>query len=204
MIPPPPSTEKESICGVLLAGGKSLRMGLNKAFLSIEGQPMVVRSVDRLAAVTDEILISSNDPAPYEFLGLPVIPDLFPGQGPLAGLHAAMTRTRRSQILLLACDLPRIHSGMLARLIRYAPAFDAVVPRTADQRIHPLCAVYRRTCLERIESNLVRLENRMAALLEDPSLKVKWLAPAEGSFAPEDLINLNSPNDLEGYLASLR
>ena len=204
MIPLPPNPEKESVCGVILTGGKSLRMGLNKAFLNIQGQPMVVRSAAHLAAVTDEILISSNDPAPYEVLGLPVIPDLYPGQGPLAGLHAAMAHTRRSLVLLLACDLPRIHSGMLARLIHGAPGFDAVVPRTTDERVHPLCAVYRRTCFKHIEANLVCLKNKMVAFLENPSLKVNWLEPAEGSFVDEDLINLNSPNDLEAYLASLR
>jgi molybdopterin-guanine dinucleotide biosynthesis protein A len=179
-------------------------MGVNKALIEIQGQPMVSRSVAELAAITDEILISSNDPAPYAFMRLPVIPDLYPGQGPLAGLHAALVHTRRSLVLLLACDLPLIHSGLLLQLVRRARGYDAVVPRTSDERVHPLCAVYRRTCLKRIDSNLASRQNKMTAFLEDPSLKVNWLKPAAESFANEDRMTLNSPQELEAYLASMR
>jgi molybdopterin-guanine dinucleotide biosynthesis protein A len=175
-------------------------MGRDKALLEIHGLPVVARLAELLASLTDEILISSDRRASLELFGHPVIPDLFPGQGPLAGLHAAMTHTHRPLVLLLACDLPGLHAGLLRGLIRAATGFDAVVPRTTDGRIHPLCAIYRRTCAGPAEDRLVRGENKMIAFLEDPALKVGWLRPEEGSFVNDDLVNLNSPKDLEDFL----
>jgi molybdopterin-guanine dinucleotide biosynthesis protein A len=194
------NVKAEDVCGVILAGGKSLRMGREKALLEIHGLPMVARLAELLASLTDEILISSDNRASLESFGHPVIADLFPGQGPLAGLHAAIKHTHRPLVLLLACDLPRLHAGLLRSLIKASLGFDAVVPRTTDGCIHPLCAIYRRTCAGPAEDRLVRGENKMIAFLEDPALKVRWLRPEEGSFVNDDLANLNSPKDLEDFL----
>lgn len=185
---------------MILTGGKSLRMGREKALIEIHGIPMAARLADLLAFVTDEILISSDNRAALEQFGHPVVPDLFPGQGPLAGLHAALKHTRRPLMLLLACDLPRLHGDLLRALLAAAHGFDAVVPRTSDGRAHPLCALYRRTCAGPAEERLVRGENKMIAFLEDPALRVCWLSPKAGSFHDEDLVNLNSPKDLEEFI----
>ncbi len=191
-----------AVCGVILAGGKSLRMGRDKALLALHGQSLLERAAAELSSMTDEIIISANDPAPYQSLGFPVIPDAYHSQGPLAGLHAAMAFTTRPLVLVLACDLPRIRSRHLIRMLDLSAGFDAVIPRTSDDRVHPLCALYRHTCLRFIEASLARQENKMIAFLDDPSLRVLWLSPEEGSFTDADLVNLNSPNDLEDYLAS--
>ena len=126
---------KGSICGVILAGGKSRRMGREKALLRIQGLPLAARLAQLLASVTDEIVIScSGNGAALESLGYPVIQDLFPGQGPLAGLHAAIHHTQRPLVLLLACDLPCLHADLLRGLIDASAGFDAVVPQTAGGR----------------------------------------------------------------------
>jgi len=179
-------------------------MGRDKALLEIHGQSMIVRTASELSAVTDEIVISANDPARYQALGFPVIPDMYSGQGPLAGLHAAMARTTRALVLLLACDLPRINSRHLLSLIDRSQGFDAVVPRSSDGLAHPLCALYRRSCFTFVDAALARQMNKMTSLLGNPSLKVRWLSPEDGCFADGDLINLNSPSDLDDYIASIR
>ncbi len=191
---------RSSVCGVILAGGRSLRMGQDKALLEIDGRTMLARLAGQLAEVADEIVISSNDAARFPALGFPVIPDVYAGQGPLAGLHAAMGSTSRTLVLLLACDLPCIRSPLLASLIALAPGFDAVIPRTTDGAAQPLCAVYRRTCFPSIEAALVRHSNRMTGFLEESPLKVRWVSRAEGGFEDDDLINLNTPNDLDSYI----
>ncbi len=177
-------------------------MGRDKALLEIHGQSMIVRAAAGLSSLTDEIIISASDPSQYQSLGFPVIADVFPGQGPLAGLHAAMSHTRRPLLLLLACDLPRVSSGLLSHIVELSVGFDAVIPRTSDGRIHPLCAVYRRTCLPFIQEALIHQVNKMVGFLVDPALKVCWLSPEEGFFTDADLINLNSPRDLDDYIAS--
>lgn len=194
----------DEICGVILAGGKSLRMGRDKALLEVHGQSLIARTASLLSSMSDEIVISANDPTPYASLSLPVIRDVYPGQGPLAGLHAAMAWTRRPLVLLLACDLPRVHSQMLARLIELSDGFDAVIPRTTDGGFHPLCAVYRRTCLSAIEASLIQQMNKMTAFLENSPLRVQWPTSTEGFYVDEDLINLNSPGDLFKYTKSCK
>ncbi len=191
------------ICGVILAGGKSLRMGQNKALLQIDGESLIERVLRELGSVTNEIVISANDPSPFLSLGLRVISDLFPDRGPLAGLHAAMTHTCRPILLLLACDLPSVRSEFLSRMLELSEDFDAVIPRTADGMVHPLCAVYRRTCLPFIEAALIQGLNKMTAFFEDSSLKVRWLSLRDSGLSEEGLINLNSPKDLEDYLVSV-
>jgi molybdopterin-guanine dinucleotide biosynthesis protein A len=177
-------------------------MGREKALLEINGLPMAARLTQLLAPLTGEIVISSSGRSQdLEQFGHLVIPDLFPGQGPLAGLHAVLKRTHRPLVLLLACDLPRLHTGLLRALIEASPGFDAVVPRTSDGRIHPLCAVYRGTCVGPAEDRLARGENKMIAFLEDPALTVRRLSPDDGSFADDHLTNLNYPKDLEEFTA---
>lgn len=177
-------------------------MGRDKALVEIRGQTMIVRAAAELASLTDEVVISASEPVRYESLGYPVIRDIYPGQGPLAGLHAAMAHTQRPLLLLLACDLPRVRSGFLSRLIELSDGFDAVLPRSGDGGVHPLCAVYRRTTLPYIEAALIQQMNKMTAFLENSPLKVRWPRSEEGFFEDEDLVNLNSPKDLDDYLAA--
>ena len=80
-------------------------MGFNKAFVEIDGCPLVERIADRARILTDEVFICTNDPEPYTYLHLPIIRDLFSGHGPLAGLHAAFVNTEKPLVLLVGCDL---------------------------------------------------------------------------------------------------
>ena len=187
------------LCGVILAGGKSARMGRNKALIEIHGVPLIRHLADMLLSLTDHVIVSANNRAPYDFLGLPVVADIFPGQGPLAGLHAAMLDSPLQFFLLVACDMPRVHPALLSRLVDLCPGNDAVVPRSSTGRVHPLCALYRRTCLETVEQYLKGSLNRFTALMENRSLRVRWLTAEEGCFTEDDLCNLNNPNDLFNF-----
>jgi molybdopterin-guanine dinucleotide biosynthesis protein A len=184
------------ICAVILAGGQSRRMGVNKALLEIGGKPLIRILIDCILPVTGRILISSNDTESYGFLDFPVIPDHFPGNGPLAGFHSAMLHTSCPLYIVLACDLPRLKTPLLQSLVALAEGFDAAVPRTRDGIIHPLCAVYRRTCLPSIERALARGANKVIRTFLDDRLAVRWVTPEEGRFKDSDLVNINTPEDL--------
>lgn len=171
-------------------------MGFNKALLEINGKTLIQTLIDRILPVTDQILISSNDQSSYRFLDFPVIPDHFPGNGPLAGFHSAMLRNPCSLFVLLACDLPNLKTAFLKRLISLADGYDAVIPRTRDGIMHPLCAVYRRTCLPSVERALARGANKVVRTFLDESLAVRWVDPVEGRFKDTDLANINTPEDL--------
>jgi molybdopterin-guanine dinucleotide biosynthesis protein A len=185
------------VCAVILAGGQSSRMGCNKALLDIGGSPLIRILIDRIRPVTDRIFISSNDCLSYGFLDFPVIPDFFPGHGPLAGFHSAMTREPSSLYIVLACDLPNLKTPLLQNLVALAEGFDAAIPITSDGLAHPLCAVYRRTCLPSVEQALNRGANKVIEMFLDDGLVVKWVGPEEGKFKDADLANINTPEDLQ-------
>jgi molybdopterin-guanine dinucleotide biosynthesis protein A len=130
------------VTGVILAGGRARRFGgRNKATLELGGQWIVQRQLDALRPITAAQLIVANDAAPFARLGVPVTPDIHAGKGPLGGLHAALSVAATARALVLACDLPFVHTAFLRFLVERAREADIVVPRTAEGT-HPLCAVY--------------------------------------------------------------
>ncbi len=183
------------LCAVILAGGESIRMGSNKALLEVGGRFLIRRVLDSVRSLAGLIVVSANDSASYEFLGLPVVADILKGHGPLAGLHAVMTRFPAALYLLLACDMPNLSEALLRRLLVAADGFDAVVPRTPDGGKHPLCAVYRRSCLPVIETKLHAGVNKVTDIVVSPPLRVRWLEDV----TEWDVVNLNSPGDLSEY-----
>jgi len=186
------------VCAVILAGGRSRRMGSNKALLDIGGKPLIQVLINRILPVTNRILISSNDCESYRFLDFPVVPDRFPDNGPLAGFHSAMLRDVCQLYIVLACDLPNLQTRLLENLVSMADGFDAAIPCTRDHVIHPLCAVYRRTCLPSIEQALERGANKVIeTFLSDHSLTLRFVDPDEGEFDDADLANINTPEDLQ-------
>lgn len=187
------------LAAVLLAGGQSCRMGFDKAFLRVGGKSVAQLLAARLRTLTDQVLLSANDPSAYTPLGLPIVLDIYAGSGPMAGLHAAMLHSQRPLMLVLACDLPRVPAVLLRNIIESSPGFDAVIPITPDGGLHPVCAVYRRTCLPVVERNLRSGMHRMVSLLDEPGLRVRQLTAAEGGFSDTDLLDLNSPDDYEEF-----
>ncbi len=134
---------------VIQAGGGSRRMGQDKALLPFLGQPLVQRIYQRVAEVADEILITTNQPEAYRFLGLRTVTDSIPGRGALGGLYSALQAAAYPLVIVLACDMPFVNSQLLVRerdLLLEAQA-DAVIPRTGSG-LEPFHAVYlRETCL---------------------------------------------------------
>jgi len=134
-----------SLGAVILAAGKSTRMGRDKAFLEFNGQPLLQRQIDLVrAAGAAEILISGRAGVDYSAYGLPVVLDQATDAGPLAGIHAALSRTRNPQLLVLAVDMPQMTSAFLRLLQDAAVGGAGVVPRLAGQ-VEPLAAIYPRS-----------------------------------------------------------
>jgi molybdopterin-guanine dinucleotide biosynthesis protein A len=110
-----------------------------------------------------------------------------------------MIYSSRQLFLLLACDMPGLRGSLLRDLALSIEGFDAVIPRTADGRSHPLCAVYRRTCLPILECNLRHGKNKMTDIFASSSLRVRWIGEEEGGFSSSELANLNRPEDWTSY-----
>jgi molybdopterin-guanine dinucleotide biosynthesis protein A len=149
---------QDKISLAIQAGGESSRLGGDKALRLFLGRPLIQRVVERLAPIADEILVTTNRPEDYAFLGLRLVPDLLPGRGALGGLYTAVASASFPIVAVAACDLPFANLALLqaaaALLIREGA--EAVVPRSAGG-LEPMHAVYRReTCLPVIRAAIER------------------------------------------------
>lgn len=139
------SKKPRAASAVVLAGGDSRRMGRDKALLPLAGRPLIETIVLRLRERFDDILISARRADDYRFLGLEIVPDAEPGQGPLRGLASALPRIRHDLAFVTACDVPWIDLEFVERLIDLAEGHEAVLPFRPPDFYEPLFAVYRRS-----------------------------------------------------------
>jgi molybdopterin-guanine dinucleotide biosynthesis protein A len=182
----------------VLAGGSSSRMGKNKALLSLAGKPLVEHVLARLASLADEVILSTNAPTDFAFLGLPMVHDLQAGQGALGGLYAAMKAAAQPFLAAVACDMPFASRELFEyelELIIKSEA-DLVIPSTVFG-LEPLHAIYHcETCLPHIEAALAAGDYKLSGWTGSLSPKV---IPAEvtAQFDPKELIfaNINTPED---------
>jgi len=179
------------------AGGESRRMGRNKALLPLAGRSLIEHLLARLEGLGDEILITTNRPQDYSFLGLRLVSDLVPGIGALSGLHAALAAAHGRSVLVLACDMPFISRPLLEHLVGLAPQADVVIPLHGD-KYEPLHAVYNpRNCLPALENALAAGAKRLISFF--PQVKVLPVEESELSrLDPYGLsfFNINTPEDL--------
>jgi molybdenum cofactor guanylyltransferase len=193
-----------SIVGVVLAGGRSSRMGNSKAHLLIAGEPLLHRVVGRLrAALSDVLVVGPPELAPL-VPDIPVIPDTRLGMGPLAGLEAALGAITARYAFVVACDMPFVAPALVAALAARAlaaPDYDVAALRSAHGLEH-LHAVYARTCLAPITDALDRGDRSVHGLLV--RLRVLEVSPAEASaYDPTGLsaFNANTPGEWARALA---
>jgi molybdopterin-guanine dinucleotide biosynthesis protein A len=181
----------------VLAGGKSTRMGLDKAFVKLKGATLLQRALETARAITPEVL-SVGERAKFSSFGT-VIDDVFRDRGPLGGIHAALAVTATDLNLVVAVDLPYLEAAFLKRLIALARANDAQVtlPR-AGGGWQPLCAVYRKNFGAVAERSLLAGQNKI-----DPLFAAVKIVPLEEpeivrqGFSANMFRNLNTPEDLE-------
>lgn len=161
-------TPRDDLTGVVLAGGRSRRMGRDKARLLLQGEPLIARAVRRLQAAARWVMVVAAWPATYAFVGVPCIPDIEPDQGPLVGLWSAAWAAHTPYLALVACDMPFLNPALLLAMTEDLEAHhaDAVVP-VVQGILHPLHAVYRREAvLRHVPVLYVQGERRPRGLLE--------------------------------------
>lgn len=182
--------------GYVVAGGRSLRMGRDKALLPWAGSTLLDDAVARMRLACADVRILCGPVPRYADRGLPLVTDTIDGAGPLAGLEAALAAAGGRPVLLLGVDLPFVTAGTLEFLLGRLDGADAAVP-TPEQMPQPLCAAYAPSCLPAVHSRLAAGERRMTSFW--PDVEVRRIPSAD--FRPfgdsRDLFrNLNTPEDL--------
>lgn len=186
---------KSEVTGLVLAGGASRRMGRDKAFLELDGRPMIAVVIARMQAVCDEVLIVANDHQRYANLGAPVVPDRFRGVGVLGGLHAGLEAASHELALAVGCDMPFLNPDLLQALARWAVGYDVALLKHGDY-VEPLHAAYRRTCLPAMEDVIRAGQRRIISFFS--AVRVRYVTPEE--IAPFDSAlrsfrNINTPEE---------
>jgi molybdopterin-guanine dinucleotide biosynthesis protein A len=189
------------VTAFILAGGKSTRMGADKAFVEYGGRTLLARALDLARSVTAEVRIVGS--AEKFALFAPVVEDVFCDCGPLGGIHAALRASRTELNMMLAVDMPFVSWAFLQYLISQAgsaPEAVVVVPR-GNGNWQPLCAIYRREFADAAEYALRAGRNRIDPLFSVVRTRVIAEEELEGAgFSTALFRNLNTPEELSKAL----
>lgn len=182
---------------VVLAGGHSRRMGQCKARMTIDGITLLERIIKQLSGF-DERILSTNDLELGNKLPVQVVPDVHLEAGPLGGLYAALLAAKSDALFCVACDMPNFRAELAAAMTEeFPPWAEAMVCVDGTGRIHPLCAVYAKHALVKIECQLQKGDYRMESLVS--RLNCAYF-DTKGRFLDEIYLNLNTPEAFQKFL----
>jgi molybdenum cofactor guanylyltransferase len=185
------------VTGVVQAGGKSTRMGGNpKALIELGGRSIVERVVAALTPAVDDVLVVTNTPELYAFLGLPMVADVYPDHGSLGGIYSGL-RAAGEIAFTVACDLPFLHPEVVRLVVERAGEGDVVIPRVGEQ-LETMHAAYSQTCLPPIEARLRAGRLKIVGFFDD--VRVVEIGAAEVARFRDPAIafmNVNTPDELE-------
>ncbi len=186
----------EPFTAVVLAGGRSQRMGQDKVWLDAGGQPLIVRVVERLHELVAEVVVVRATPT-VVMPPLParIVDDRYRAAGPLAGLHAGLHAAVTPWVFALACDMPSLNPALVRYLALLRPWHDAVVPCPTGQP-EPLHAFYHRRCLPAVEACLERGQRQLLAFYAEVRVRPVPL-PEITIFDPNlsSFTNVNTPEE---------
>jgi molybdopterin-guanine dinucleotide biosynthesis protein A len=185
-----------SVSAAVMAGGRSRRMGQDKAWLDVgDGRAIVRRVVDVLADVADEVLIVAND-GRYGTLGVRVVPDRFPEGGVLGGIATGVGAATHDRVLIAACDMPFLEPAVFRLLVARCADVDVVMPKVGDD-FETLHALYTKACLPAMERALAAGKMRVISFF--PDVRVRVLGEEELRAVDPELrsfTNVNTPEEL--------
>jgi len=201
------------LTGLILAGGQSRRLGRDKALIRLDpaGPTLIERVAVVLASLCQEVLLVGGDPARYAFLGLPHVPDVYPGAGSLGGIYAGLAAAHHDYALVVACDMPFLNPALLRYMAELPRDYDVLTPRWAREAggrgvlytprnelaAQTLHAIYGRGCLPPMRALLEAGERRIIAFF--PQVRVRYVEPDEvARFDPagRSFFNVNTPAQL--------
>ncbi|MBI1824092.1 MAG: molybdenum cofactor guanylyltransferase [Nitrospirae bacterium] len=184
---------------LVLAGGESLRMKEEKAFLQFEGKCLLERTLDLLKPLFHEIRIIARRPEKFQGFSVPLFVDLFPDGGPMAGIYTGLMKSR-GPVFAVAVDMPYLNPDLIRFLCEKSRGFDAALFRSPDG-LHPLHAVYHQTVLPEMENAIMKREYKMVNLFKKiKTLEIKTEEVRSLDPLMRGLTNINTPEDFKNLL----
>ena len=188
-----------SVSAAIMAGGKSKRMGQDKAWIELDGEPLIRRVANVLAQVADEVIIVANDPK-YATLGLRVVPDRFPDGGALGGIATGVSAATHDRVLVAACDMPFLSAEVWRVLLDHRFEADVVIPKIGGE-FETLHALYTKACVAPMERALAAGKMRVISFFDE--VRVQPIEERELRIADPTLrsfTNVNTPEELASAL----
>ncbi len=187
-----------NVCAVILAGGKSSRMGgTNKALLKIMGKSIIERQIEILDEIFSETMIITNSPDCYKFLGKPIFMDIIPGKASLGGLFTGLMSANKPHCFFVACDMPFLNQQIINLMLTNVDEHDIVIPKISG-KFEPLHAIYSRKCIPFIEKLISSDKLQIFGFFDQVDVcEIKGSELRKIDPFLSFTINVNTPEDLE-------
>ncbi len=183
------------VTGIILAGGKSSRMGAEKGLQLLCGKPLISYAIEALTGLCSEIIISSSSNA-YAGFGFKTVADEFPGIGPMGGIYSSLKQSTSAQNLVLSCDLPFVTVELMAYILKQGKEFEVAVPWEGERHYEPLCGFYNQSILNKLKSYIEKGNYKLPDLFEEIVINRLNLNHQPGIYHPRLFLNINTPADL--------
>ena len=179
----------------ILAGGRSSRMGKDKALLEVNGKKLVQRVHEKVKNLFAETIVIANKPDALTFLDIPIFSDLIANLGPLGGIYTALKHSSFPQCLVIACDLPFIPEELIRSLCDDAGGYD-ILSIDFGRGVEPLCAVYHQDCIKMIENQIESKNYKVSDLFDHVTVRIQQV-PKGHSDSFYGFFNINTPEDVK-------
>lgn len=192
------------VASIVLAGGKSLRLGKSKALEIASGKSLIERVIQRLKQLNSRVLIATSREQSDLLVAIDaeILVDIYPNKGPLGGIYTGLMASQCSRNIVVACDMPFLNTKLLRYMVELSRDFDAVVPRLSMGTIEPLHAIYSKACLNSIRAQLDGEQLRVDSFLD--KVRVRYVERPECQKLDPRLLsffNINYQSDLDRAIA---
>jgi molybdopterin-guanine dinucleotide biosynthesis protein A len=192
----------KDISAAILAGGNSSRMGTDKALLKLGNETIIGRINETLKSIFADVIVVTNKVTDYQFLGVPIYPDIYKKRGPLSGIHCALVRSKTEINFIISCDMPMISKEMINYIVEYSsdkPVKYCVIAG----RHHYLAGIYNKSIIPKIEQlflsnskSIAEKEKKLALKNLMTTVAAEIILPKNLTFyKPELFFNINTPED---------
>ncbi len=185
---------REPCTAIVLAGGKSNRMGTDKALLPVRGTTLIETIINQIKNLFSEIIISASEKGKYEFLNYRVITDERQGEGPLVAILSCIRASKNRINFVTACDTPDMNINFIKKLLYEGETFDIVVPKYKDGRYEALLAVYTKNIIPVIEEELQKKSRKISPIFTE--CKTRYVKMDNETWYK----NLNTMEDYSSYI----
>jgi len=184
----------KSITGIVLAGGRSSRMGSDKSLMKLKDKALIEYAIDALKPLCSKVVISSNSFI-YDFTDCEVWPDELPDRAPMIGIYSCLKRSETDINIILSCDMPLMSTAMLEYLLENSENKDITVPVHGDDFIEPLCGIYKKSSIEILRKYINKGNFRLNECIQAGSHQLVLAGSNLSLYTPGLFSNVNSPED---------